>query len=74
MPNGVLKKNTCYSTCRPAAGQKYSLTLQPQRQVALATVQLQPEGRNTKLKATAACSFGEDGPKPKLVVDLTWSV
>lgn len=59
---------------RPAAGQKYSLTLQPQRQAAVGSVQLRPDGGHTKLTATAACSLADGRPKPRLALDLTWSV
>ena len=62
------------NVCRPATGHKYSLTLQPQRRMALGSVQLRPEGGSTRLKATAICSFCDSTPKPKLALDLTWSV
>jgi hypothetical protein len=48
--------------------------LQPQQQMAVGSVQLRAEGGSTKLKATAACSFCDGTPKPKLALDLTWSV
>jgi hypothetical protein len=55
-------------------GQKYSLTLVPQRQMAMGTVQLRPKDGSTNLKAKAVCTFPNGVPKPRLELDLTWSV
>lgn len=65
-----------HSMCsgRPSAGQKLSLTLQPQRQAVIGAVQLKPEGGSTTLSATAVCGFGDKAPASKLLLDVLWQV